>query len=101
MKDLTGKDAKRMEKLNSILLNEFCNLKAENERLAKLNETMLDNATTKGFGTTYIIFRWGSGSTGKDPQDKICNKNEKRIRNKNWVIQHLVFLSAMINDNNF
>ena len=57
MKDLTGKDANRMEKLNSILLNEFCNLKAENERLAKLNETMLDNATTKGFGTTYIIFR--------------------------------------------
>ena len=40
MKDLTGKDANRMEKLNSILLNEFCNLKAENERLAKLNETM-------------------------------------------------------------
>ena len=45
MKDLTGKDAKRMEKLNSILLNEFCNLKAENERLAKLNETM-DNGGT-------------------------------------------------------
>ena len=51
MKDLTGKDVNRMEKLNSILLNEFCNLKAENERLAKLNQTLLDNATTKGIGT--------------------------------------------------
>ena len=56
-----------MEKLNSILLNEFCNLKAENERLAKLNETMLEDAITKGFGTTTTSF----SDKDPDPQEQI------------------------------
>ena len=73
MKDLTGKDANRMEKLNSILLNEFCNLKAENERLAKLNQTLLDNATTKGIGTTSF------SDKDPDPQKQIIKTKDTGI----------------------
>ena len=73
MKDLTGKDANRMEKLNSILLNEFCNLKAENERLAKLNETLLDNATTKGIDTTSF------SDKDPDPQKQIPKTKDTGI----------------------
>ena len=73
MKDLTGKDANRMEKLTSILLNEFCNLKAENERLAKLNESLLDNATTKGIDTTSF------SDKDPDPQKQIPKTKDTGI----------------------
>ena len=73
MKDLTGKDANRMEKLNSILLNEFCNLKAENERLAKLNQILLDNATTKGIDTTSF------SDKDPDPQKQIPKTKDTGI----------------------